>query len=72
MNASVVGILAAALYRPLWTSTVKAPGDYFLVFAASLALIVGKVRPWIVVGIIAASGAALPCLLHLANDNGQS
>jgi chromate transporter len=64
VNASVVGILAAALYRPLWTSTVKAPVDYVLVLAASLALIVGKVRPWIVVCITAAAGAALPYLLH--------
>jgi chromate transporter len=64
VNASVVGILAAALYRPLWTGTVKAPADYALVFAASLALIVGKVRPWIVVCITAAVGAALPYLLH--------
>jgi chromate transporter len=64
VNASVVGILAAALYRPLWTSTVKAPVDYVLVLAASLALIVCKVRPWIVVCITAAAGAALPYLLH--------
>jgi chromate transporter len=49
-----VGILAAALYRPLWTATVKAPADYALVVAASLALIIGKLRPWIVVCIIAA------------------
>jgi chromate transporter len=66
VNASVVGILAAALYRPLWTATVKAPADYALVFVAFLTLIVAKVRPWIVVGIIAASGAALPYLLHSA------
>ena len=64
VNASVVGILAAALYRPLWTSTVKAPSDYVLVVAASLALIVGKMRPWIVVCIIAAAGAVLPYLLR--------
>ena len=64
VNASVVGILAAALYRPLWTSTVKAPIDYVLVLAASLALLVGKVRPWIIVCITAAAGAALPYLLH--------
>ena len=64
VNASVVGILAAALYRPLWTGTVKAQADYVLVFAASLALVVGKVRPWIVVCIIAAASAALPYLLH--------
>jgi chromate transporter len=64
VNASVVGILAAALYRPLWTGTVKAPVDYVLVLAASLALIVGKVRPWIVVCVTAAVGATLPYVLH--------
>jgi chromate transporter len=64
VNAGVVGILAAALYSPLWTSTVKAPLDYALVLMALLALIVGKVRPWIVVCVTAAAGAALPYLLH--------
>lgn len=57
-----MGILAAALFRPLWTATVKAPADYALVVAASLALIIGKLRPWIVVCIIAAACAISPAL----------
>jgi chromate transporter len=64
VNASVVGILAAALYRPLWTSTVKAPLDYVLILAAALALIVAKIRPWVVVCLTAAAGAVLPFLQH--------
>ncbi len=64
VNAGVVGILAVALYRPLWTSTVKAPLDYVLVLVAFLALVVGKVRPWVVVCVTAAAGAALPYLLR--------
>ncbi len=64
VNASVVGILAAALYRPLWTSTLKAPVDYVLVVAAFLALIVGKMRVWLVVFLTAAAAAALRYLPH--------
>ena len=30
INAAVVGILAAALYNPVWTSAVKTPGDFGL------------------------------------------
>jgi len=57
VNASVVGILAAALYRPLWISTVEIPSDYVIVLFAVLALIVAKLRPWIVVVVTAAIGA---------------
>ena len=28
VNAAVVGVLGAALYNPVWTSSVKAPGDF--------------------------------------------
>ena len=28
VNAAVVGLLGAALYNPLWTSSVKTPGDF--------------------------------------------
>ena len=28
VNAAVVGLLGAALYNPLWTSSVKTSGDF--------------------------------------------
>jgi chromate transporter len=30
VNAAVVGLLLAALYRPVWTSAIHAPGDFAL------------------------------------------
>lgn len=49
VNAAVVGILIAAFYHPIWTSTIKAPIDF--VFAAVLfsMLVYWKLPPWVVV-----------------------
>jgi chromate transporter len=56
INAAVVGVLIAALYTPLWTSTVKHGEDFCFALAAFVLLTAGKVQPWIVVvGIGAAS-----------------
>ena len=41
-NAAVVGLLAAALYAPLWTSAVLAPADFALALAGFLLLTVWK------------------------------
>lgn len=49
VNASVVGILLAALYRPVWTSAVLRPLDFVAAVAAFVALTVWKLPPWIVV-----------------------
>jgi len=49
VNASVVGILFAALVRPVWTSTVHSIPDFFIVLSAFIALTLTKIRPWIVV-----------------------
>jgi len=49
VNASVVGVLLAALYQPVWTSAVLRPGDFVFALAAFLALVVWKTPPWIVV-----------------------
>jgi chromate transporter len=40
VNATVVGILLAALYTPVWTSAIKSPLDFALVLAACLLLMV--------------------------------
>lgn len=49
VNASVVGILAAALYHPVWTGSVHNVQDFALVFAGFVALVLGKVPSWVVV-----------------------
>ena len=49
INASVDGILLAALYSPVWTAAILSPRDFFLGLAAFVALMFWKVSPWIVV-----------------------
>ena len=49
VNASVVGVLGAALYRPLWTTTILTTTDFLIALAAFVLLIRFKVQPWIVV-----------------------
>lgn len=48
-NAAVVGILAAALYDPLWTSAVLRPVDFALAVTGFLLLTLWKAPPWAVV-----------------------
>ncbi|MEI5682660.1 chromate efflux transporter [Mesorhizobium sp. CGMCC 1.15528] len=59
VNASVLGILGAALYSPVWTSAVLGPRDFALALAGFLLLTVWKAPPWIVVVLMAMAGAAL-------------
>ncbi|SFI37687.1 chromate transporter [Paenibacillus sp. UNC496MF] len=62
VNAGVVGILAAALYDPVWTSAVRAPSDFGLALIAFGLLTVWKLPPWLVVAVSALGGLALPYL----------
>ncbi len=55
-NAAVVGILASALYDPVWTSAVGGPRDFALAAVAFVLLMVWKAPPWIVVALTAAGG----------------
>lgn len=48
-NAAVIGILAAALYRPVWTSAIDAPLDVAIAIAGFLLLIFARLPPWSVV-----------------------
>lgn len=57
-NAAVVGILAAALYDPVWTSAVLSGADFLLAAAGFLLLTVWRAPPWIVVLFLAAAGMA--------------
>jgi chromate transporter len=49
VNASVVGILAAALIHPLWTSTIHTPADILIAAVAFIGLQFGRVQPWMIV-----------------------
>ena len=58
-NAAVVGLLLAALYRPVWTSAVHAPADFALALGLFALLVLWKWPPWLVVGFAALVGEAL-------------
>jgi chromate transporter len=61
VNAAVVGLLLAALYNPVWTSAIHAPGDFAIGIVAFLLLALWAVPPWLVVilGAVAASAVAM-------------
>jgi len=59
VNASVVGVLGAALYKPVWLSTVLRPLDLVIAVAAFLLLVQWRVHPWKVVLLTAAISAFL-------------
>lgn len=56
VNASVVGILLAAFYDPIWTSAVATPIDFTLALALFVLLAFWKLPPWVIVLIGAAAG----------------
>ena len=58
-NAAVVGLLAAALYDPVWTGAIGSARDVALAATAFVLLTVGGVAPWIVVGLTALGGLAV-------------
>lgn len=58
INAAVVGLLLAALYRPVWVSAIFGPADFALGVAAFLLLTMWKTPPWLVV-ILGALGATV-------------
>jgi chromate transporter len=59
INAAVVGVLAAALYSPVWTSAIRSKADVLLAIAAFGLLVFGRVSPVVVVIAAAAAGWAL-------------
>ncbi len=59
VNAAVVGLLGAALYNPLWVTSVKTPGDFGLALLGFVLLIVWRAPPLLVVVLGAISGATL-------------
>jgi chromate transporter len=59
VNAAVVGLLGAALYNPVWTSSVNAPGDFGIALVGFVLLTVWRAPPLVVVIISALGGIAL-------------
>lgn len=59
VNATVVGLLLAALYTPVWTSAITGPGDFAIALAAFLALVFWRLPPWLVVLLGGVAAAAL-------------
>jgi chromate transporter len=49
INAAVVGLLAAALYTPVWTGAVTSPEDGLIAVLLTLLLIGRNVPPWVIV-----------------------
>jgi chromate transporter len=62
VNAAVVGLLGAALYNPLWTSSVKTPGDFGIALTGFVLLTAWRAPPLVVVIISALAGMALALL----------
>ena len=58
-NAAVVGVLAAALYDPVWTGAVSRPGDVAVVAAAFAALLILRAPAWLVVIASALAGGLI-------------
>jgi chromate transporter len=55
-NAAVVGLLAAALYNPLWITSIKSSPDFGFALVGFLLLVVGRAPPLLVVILGAAAG----------------
>jgi chromate transporter len=63
VNASVVGLLGAALYNPVWTSSVNTPRDFGIALGGFVLLTAWRAPPLLVV-VISAIGGILLALGH--------
>jgi len=62
VNAAVVGLLGAALYRPIWTSAVQTPGDFAIALVGFVLLMAWRAPPLVVVAVSALGGIGLALL----------
>jgi chromate transporter len=62
VNASVVGLLGAALYNPIWTTSVKGPLDVALALVGFVLLVAWRAPSFVVVLIGALGGVVLALL----------
>ncbi len=60
-NATVVGVLLAALYQPIWTSAIDSPKSLSLALLLFCCLQFWKIAPWILVGTAAICGGLFLC-----------
>jgi chromate transporter len=59
VNAAVVGVLAAALYDPVWTSAIHSKADFGVALAAFGLLVYARLSPVLVVALAAVAGQVL-------------
>ncbi len=59
VNAAVVGLLGAALYNPVWTTSVKTPGDFGIALVGFVLLTAWRAPPLVVVALCAVGGIVL-------------
>jgi chromate transporter len=59
VNAAVVGVLGAALYDPVWMSTIHGPRDFAVALVGFVLLTAWRAPPLAVVAFSAAAGAAM-------------
>jgi chromate transporter len=59
INAAVVGLLGAALYNPVWTTSVMGPRDFGLALVGFLLLVMWELPPLVVVVISVVGGIGL-------------
>jgi chromate transporter len=55
----VVGLLGAALYNPIWTSSVRTPGDFGLALVGFVLLTAWRAPPLLIVVISGLGGITL-------------
>jgi chromate transporter len=58
VNAAVVGLLGAALYNPVWTTSVGTSGDFAIALIGFVLLVAWRMPPLIVVLVSACAGIA--------------
>ncbi len=56
VNAAVVGLLGAALYNPVWTTTVHGPRDFGIALVGFVLLTAWRAPPLLVVAFSALAG----------------
>jgi chromate transporter len=59
VNAAVVGLLGAALYSPVWTTSVDGPGSFGVALVGFVLLTVWEAPPLVVVAVSAIGGVVL-------------
>ncbi len=59
VNAAVVGVLGAALYNPVWTTSVHTPRDFGIALVGFVLLVVWRAPPLVAVAFCAVAGIVM-------------